>query len=300
MAVLAHNLATVAGPGHDERAAATRDLKEATGALNQARKRWMTFEVATVAQIAIEHGYKGDDVLLIAAEKNTGAAFAEYIVLSGKRRGGVFHEVPAEWTDGLAAFTADDLADRLGFVRQTGKYHRGVEIGEALEAERALRGPDWSSSTGIFVDRRAAARQAAHEARDKAARAAAHLTMLDILDAVPHAKAARFVLDADRGMLALSDVLDDDGNPIVDRDVAGFVDTYDNGHLTDYIDPEAINLTAGDLIDAGVAYEAAGGGVIVPFDAVRRLRGVADDPNQPSLFGDDSPHDYGWSGRAAA
>lgn len=44
----------------------------------------------------------------------------------------------------------------------------------------------------------------------------------------------------------------------------------------------------------------ADGTVIVPMDAVRRLRGVADDPNQKSLFGNEGDlSQYGWTGRAA-
>lgn len=293
----ATNLVSLADYDTTERVAANSDLIDATKAAKQAIVRSMTFELATVAQIALEHGYSRGDTILIAAEKSTGAAYAKHIRPSGGRDGGL-DNVPAEWTDDLTHFTADDLDDQLGFVTWVDEYLE-VEIGRALSAEKALLGPNRASSPSIFVDRRGAARQAVNDARDKAAHAAAHLTMLDILEVAPHAKAARFAIDPDRDMLVLVEVLDSDRNPITDEDVTDFVDAYDNGYLTDYTDIEALNLTADDVIDSGVALGTFDGSVLIPFDAVRRLRGVADDPNQPSLFEHDHPADYGWQGRAA-
>lgn len=287
-------LVTTAPVDPAERASAVDDYEKALESKARAAKKVTTFEVATVAQIAHEHGFAREDLMVL--EVSGRGLFLESIEPDVDEEDEA-SDVPAVWSEDLIDW--HDYRETMGEPQRRPGYLGVYEltIGEALDAEAELLGKDWATRPGAFADRRGTARSAWAQARDEAVVAAAHVLMLDVLREVPLAREIVLSYDEHAQTFDVAEVLGPDGHA-VDLDNIPF-DVVDNP--LSYANPwDQTYFTPADLARAGIAREGlAEGTQVLSCDVVRRMRGVADDPNQPSLFGADSAADYGWLGRAA-
>jgi len=292
----ASGLSLVDDFGVDEREylSAGADAYDAAKRVDEALTETLGWEVAHVARHAREQ-LPGAHTLVFAFDSGSGSTYC-HDVLDAEGVSVTGGSAPAYFSEDISDLTRVQWRSNVpDFCLEPDEDFPEVSIEAAMEWEVEQRG-------GIpmtdFSDRRQAARTKLAQARKERALASLHSVLGEVSSLNPQVKGAVVGYDDSYEEMSVELLLDADGATL-ERD-PGSPEEEALHRNADAIAP----LQPVDMRPAG-AFETHNhegrrdGCWQVSLDALRRLRGVADDPNQPSLLPDYEPGDFGWSPAAA-